>query len=275
MVDSTQQNNIQNRKQRKNVLKTVLIIMLVLIIPIPSAQYKDGGTRTFDALSYRIVKWRRIVPSELSAYEHPHIQNGELHMTSVYLFPLNFIRPLDDLFDKEMREITLSDEAVVIEVSKDNWTEYFDENVIEGRKIHRRFNETDTVTTEYFLKLRDEYKNRMSYRGGDGISLFTAVIKADKVRSYFSETEYLPGVKDVEGVYVVHDEGIYEYEKPETIECDFTGFQCLEDGGLYLYLTGSSEDTIYIYEDVSEKKLYVHYQDPELIDIHGTLFLHP
>ncbi|MBQ9912241.1 MAG: hypothetical protein IJM49_04345 [Firmicutes bacterium] len=260
--------------KRKRVIMTVLIIILILIIPVPSGMYKDGGTRSYNALSYKIVKWMRLVPSELSAYEHPFIKNGALSMTSVYFFPENF-KSLDDLFGREMREITLSDEAVITEVTKDNWTEYFEEAVIEGRRIHSKVNERDAVTVEYYIKLKDEYKNRMSYRGSDNASGFTAVVEADMVKSCFSETEYLPGVKDAEGIYTVSDEGLYEFVKAEKKECRNTGFQSLEEGGLYLYLTGLSEDTIYINEDGSEKMLYVHYLDPEVTEIRGTLYMHP
>ena len=47
---------------KKKIWVPVLILMLlaILMIPIPSGVYKDGGTRAYTALTYKIVDWNRL-----------------------------------------------------------------------------------------------------------------------------------------------------------------------------------------------------------------------
>lgn len=66
----------------------VLAVLMVLFVPIPSGVYKDGGTRAYTALTYKVVKWRRLVG--IGRYEN----------TSVYFFPNNF-KSIDDLWELE------------------------------------------------------------------------------------------------------------------------------------------------------------------------------
>ena len=72
----------------------IILIVLILIVPIPGGIYRDGGTREYKALIYRVVKWNRLYA------------NGSVyHKASVYWFPKNF-RSLDELWKTERpREI--------------------------------------------------------------------------------------------------------------------------------------------------------------------------
>jgi len=36
-----------------------ILVLLVLFIPIPQLGWKDGGTKTYSALTYRLVDYRR------------------------------------------------------------------------------------------------------------------------------------------------------------------------------------------------------------------------
>lgn len=36
-----------------------VVLLAILFVPIPSGTYKDGGTRAYSALTYKIVKWQR------------------------------------------------------------------------------------------------------------------------------------------------------------------------------------------------------------------------
>ena len=38
----------------------VVVILAILFVPIPSGVYKDGGTREYTALTYKIVDWNRL-----------------------------------------------------------------------------------------------------------------------------------------------------------------------------------------------------------------------
>lgn len=64
---------------KKKIWIALIIILFVLFIPIPSGTYKDGGTRVYTALTYKIVKWKRLQGEE-----------GLYEKTRVYPFPLNF-----------------------------------------------------------------------------------------------------------------------------------------------------------------------------------------
>lgn len=62
--------------------------MLLLLIPIPTGVYKDGGTKTYTALTYKIVDWNHLS------------DNGIYDTTKVYPFPMNFMS-LDALLERE------------------------------------------------------------------------------------------------------------------------------------------------------------------------------
>lgn len=68
------------------------MIVLVLVIPAPSSSARDGGTRTYAALTYKVVKWHHFYGDE------------ELYSeTKVYFFPSNFLS-LDELFAREQNK---------------------------------------------------------------------------------------------------------------------------------------------------------------------------
>lgn len=80
------------KKKTKIVILSVLfIILLVLLVPVPSEVYKDGGTRTYTALTYKIVKWRVLVDA-----------NYKYENTSVFWFPDNF-KTYAELWEIEMQ----------------------------------------------------------------------------------------------------------------------------------------------------------------------------
>ena len=68
------------KKKTKVVISAIVVcILLALFVPVPTGMYKDGGTRTYTALTYKIVKWRVFVDAE-NTYEN----------TSVFWYPDNF-----------------------------------------------------------------------------------------------------------------------------------------------------------------------------------------
>lgn len=44
-----------------------------MIIPILSRIYKDGGTRTYSSLSYKIVRWNKLVAANEDMYQKTSI----------------------------------------------------------------------------------------------------------------------------------------------------------------------------------------------------------
>ena len=65
-----------------------VLLLAVLFTPIPSGVCKDGGSREYTALTYKIVDWNRLTGE--AVYDE----------TKLYLFPNNF-KSIDALWEKE------------------------------------------------------------------------------------------------------------------------------------------------------------------------------
>ena len=94
---------------KKKILITaivVLILLAVLFVPIPSGAYKDGGTREYRALTYKVVAWNRLSG------------NGIYDETKTYWFPDNF-KSIDELWEEESRNLVHRFQAVVTQISGD------------------------------------------------------------------------------------------------------------------------------------------------------------
>ena len=66
-----------------------IILFFILVIPIPTGIQKDGGTRTYSALTYKIVKWNRL-----------NEEDGIYSKTRVY-FLVDAYRSMGDLWERE------------------------------------------------------------------------------------------------------------------------------------------------------------------------------
>ncbi len=74
----------------KKKTKIILVLLiLILVLPIPNFAIKDGGTKTYTALTYKIVDWNRLVGSG-NIYE----------ATEFYFIPYNFFS-LDRLWNSK------------------------------------------------------------------------------------------------------------------------------------------------------------------------------
>ncbi len=75
--------------KKKIIIAFVVVLLLILFVPIPTGVLKDGGTRVYSALTYKIVDWNHI-------YGY-----GEIYSkTKIYPFPTNFLS-IDSLLAKE------------------------------------------------------------------------------------------------------------------------------------------------------------------------------
>lgn len=93
---------------KKKVWIPIVIVALlaILVIPIPIGAYRDGGTREYTALTYKVVKWNRLTGDGEIAY-------GK---TKVYFFPNNF-KSIDALWDMEAEQEECIFTATVLEIS--------------------------------------------------------------------------------------------------------------------------------------------------------------
>ena len=70
------------------VLAGVALAALILFFPVPKGSYDDGGTREYEALTYKIVRWNRVTVE------------GVCRKTCLY-FGADKDRPIDELFARE------------------------------------------------------------------------------------------------------------------------------------------------------------------------------
>lgn len=83
---------------KKGVIIGIIVVLLVLFLPIPKGTYKDGGTREYCALTYKIVVWNKLI-----AEVNEDGSAGEVYTyckTSVFWIPENF-KSIDELWKIE------------------------------------------------------------------------------------------------------------------------------------------------------------------------------
>lgn len=80
-----------------------VLLLAVLFVPIPTGVARDGGTREYTALTYKIVDWNRL--TEGSIYDE----------TKVYFFPYNF-KSIDSLWAREEDNVERKFRATVVEL---------------------------------------------------------------------------------------------------------------------------------------------------------------
>ena len=108
------------------ILATVLLLA-VLFVPIPKSPGRDGGTREYSALTYKIVDWNRLTT------------DGVYDATKFYWFPNNF-KSIDELWTYEEQEVIHKFVATVIEISENSVlvepVEKVDPQIIEEQPRH-------------------------------------------------------------------------------------------------------------------------------------------
>ena len=170
--------------KKKIIMILIVIFVLILVVPIPTGIYKDGGTKEFSALTYKIVDWNHLCA------------NGAIfEKTSIYFFPFNFAS-IDTLLDSEDEFIKLSTEEMPtcdpepsVETNESEYNPRFNWNAvraggyIDGEQYPKLFLlKTKSELDEYY----NEYKE--DYYFGNG-SIFDESIK--KYDSQFFESNDL------------------------------------------------------------------------------------
>lgn len=89
-------------KKKIRMILLAVILLAILFVPIPTGVYKDGGTRVYSALTYKIVNWNRLTGD--STYQK----------TRVYFLADRF-RSIDALWDREQENVIHKLTATVIE----------------------------------------------------------------------------------------------------------------------------------------------------------------
>ena len=93
--------------KKKVWIAAIALFLAVLFVPIPKGQYKDGGTREYAALTYKLVDWNRLTA------------DGTYQATKVYWFPDNF-RSIDQLWAYEEPEVVHRFVATVLDLDSNS-----------------------------------------------------------------------------------------------------------------------------------------------------------
>ncbi|MBQ8817519.1 MAG: hypothetical protein IJZ83_03000 [Clostridia bacterium] len=79
------------------IVAIVLVLLVILFVPFDRDYVEDGGTRTYTALTYKVVKWERV--GEVY-YTDGTIEKNTYSKTSIFWFPDNF-KSIDELWEIE------------------------------------------------------------------------------------------------------------------------------------------------------------------------------
>ena len=91
---------------KKKILTSIIVsvvFLAVLFVPIPGGQMKDGGTKVYSSLTYKIVEWNRLY-------------NDEKYSETKIYFGADAWKSIDDLFAMEEPNIKSVVRATVIEI---------------------------------------------------------------------------------------------------------------------------------------------------------------
>ena len=85
--------------KKKIIVPAIVVFALVLIffLPIPQGSYDDGGTRDYNALTYKIVVWNKIM---VEVDENGQAVHNTYRKTSVFWYPDNQ-KSIDELWQIE------------------------------------------------------------------------------------------------------------------------------------------------------------------------------
>lgn len=93
------------KKQLKYWIFAAVLLLAILFVPIPKSAARDGGSKEYTALTYKIVDWNRTVGS----YKHTD--------TRIYWFPNNF-KSVDALWALEENALIKDFTATVLELQE-------------------------------------------------------------------------------------------------------------------------------------------------------------
>ena len=115
---------------KKWIIVVIVLVVAILVVPMPSSPAKDGGTRQYTALTYKIVDWNALTP-DAERYD----------VTKIYFFPNNF---------KTLKELWLLEEPNVKHVVRVKVLQYLKDTVVveplEGEPERRSY---DQMTFSY------------------------------------------------------------------------------------------------------------------------------
>ena len=95
------------KKKGTVILLAVLLVLAILFVPIPRGTMKDGGTRDWKALTYRLVSWNRLTGG------------GDTYSATRFYFGTDAGKSLDDLWKIEWDGMSEEEHARFIRYRED------------------------------------------------------------------------------------------------------------------------------------------------------------
>ncbi len=91
-------------------IAAAVVMAAALFVPIPISPMKDGGTREYRALTYKVIDWNRYFENGVDQSVNKYDK------TCVYFFPDNF-RSSEELWEREAEKAECSFSGTVVELS--------------------------------------------------------------------------------------------------------------------------------------------------------------
>ena len=176
---------------KKRWMIIAILVLIVLFVPIPSGVYKDGGTRVYSALTYKIVKWRRLN------------EDFDRHENTRIYFGLDAYRSLDELWEKEMPYVKhsfvgeikeLHGENVIVEPMdwEEEWNSY--------KRISFRKERMEDGEFEVGNLVQVVYKGGIRESDPAGIDLVSCEIAKDLRHLQYCDIWLSEDAEEVEGL---------------------------------------------------------------------------
>lgn len=84
----------------------VVVVLLVLFLPLDSGVYRDGGTRVYGALVYKVVKWKHLYSDGVD--ENGNLVTKLYEKEVVYWFP-DSTKSISELWEMEKDNVETDD----------------------------------------------------------------------------------------------------------------------------------------------------------------------
>ena len=174
---------------KKKIWILILCLGLVLFTPIPTGVYKDGGTKEFTALTYKIVKYN-------------HLTDGGIYKKlKIYPFPMNFFS-IDSLLAREEKNFPKSSSSQISTSSE----------VASSDNIS---SEIDTSSYEYkpLIEYEPQFIRTNGYIEGASYPRTKLIENVSELNEYYEKHKDIYDLKKFKEATEIYDESFFKSHK--------------------------------------------------------------
>ena len=113
------------------ILIALLFITTVIFLPIPQGSLNDGGTRVYNALTYKYVVWNKLITDSSGVATF-------YKKSSVYWLP-NSTKSIDELWKIESKDFIDNNEnsnEETVDILRQNYPQYFNLDTFKGLEVY-------------------------------------------------------------------------------------------------------------------------------------------